>query len=305
MDNHLCRRFGHLRSIYPDELNASPYSTFDNNRGIKSYCHNVDSGNSKECKTEPDKINAACLWLVEQIIINKIDNLSNEKFKMIIIYIMIWLSHMLELKNVTEFKNINAFYTKYTKNNIHYTNCKENNDDCSSSLKNKTGYNNFKEFIEANECLMNIGIKDMSNFYAPFKSLCNIYTEFNANKPDCEKYLKIAKEFVAKYNELNNVSDIGEDSPYYQVLFTLSTDYDNYKNYCTSKGVDCNDFPSLPMIKTKKNSVKSSERTSVQDSGQTLVQISEATSPRISYKYSLFGFRKRFQKQHLRKKLKK
>ncbi|CXH21206.1 Plasmodium variant antigen protein Cir/Yir/Bir, putative [Plasmodium berghei] len=58
-----------------------------------------------------------------------------------------------------------------------------------------------------------------------------MYNEIDANKPTCKKYLEKAKEFVAKYNELNNVSDITEDSPYYKLLSRLSNDYNNFKNY--------------------------------------------------------------------------
>ncbi|SCL82224.1 Plasmodium variant antigen protein Cir/Yir/Bir, putative, partial [Plasmodium berghei] len=150
---------------------------------------------------------------------------------------------------------------------------------------------------------------------------------------------------------------ITSNNSYAQLLSTLSNDYDNFKNYCNSKGANCTNFPSLATIEEiqtlEKNSEQlsahSSEQTvnsSLQDSEQIFTQSSkhiytqgseqiseqrstqapEVTSPSssigsklftvlsifgamafflgISYKYSLFGFRKRSQKQHLREKIK-
>ncbi|EAA18073.1 hypothetical protein YYC_04144 [Plasmodium yoelii 17X] len=148
---------------------------------------------------------------------------------------MIWLSCKLNQKTHVGITTLKDFYTKYIKNNTDSTNCKKDGMNCSSTLKNKTGYKNFKEFIEENECLMNIGINDMSNLYSAFKSLCNIN----------------AKEFVKKC-ELSKDSNITKDSPYYQLLSTLSNDYNNFKNYCKDNKVNCNDIPSISPIKTKK-----------------------------------------------------
>ncbi|SCL81735.1 Plasmodium variant antigen protein Cir/Yir/Bir, putative [Plasmodium berghei] len=148
MDHQLCGRFRTLRAYLPDELNESTTLDFHNNGSIRNYCPNGDSGNTKECKTDLDKINAACLWLFQQNIIINIDSLSKEKSEAFIIYIMIWLSYMLNLKNVNNIKSLKDFYTNHIKNNTHYTTCNKSDNDCSNSLKNKTGYNNFKELIK-------------------------------------------------------------------------------------------------------------------------------------------------------------
>ncbi|SBW38329.1 Plasmodium variant antigen protein Cir/Yir/Bir, putative, partial [Plasmodium berghei] len=113
-----------------------------------------------------------------------------------------------------------------------------------------------------------------------------------------------------------------------KIFSTLSTDYDNIKNEC--KDAQCRNFPILPKIKTTKNATKdpeqASETISVTNSVQTSAQTSEVTSSSssignqlftvlsifgaiafflgISYKYSLFGRRKRAQKQYLREKIK-
>ncbi|SCL81514.1 Plasmodium variant antigen protein Cir/Yir/Bir, putative, partial [Plasmodium berghei] len=95
MDYKLCGRFRTLRAFFPDESDKSTDYDFHNNGSIRNYCPN--GGSENKCNTEVDKINAACLWLFEQIIINNIDSLSKEKSEVFIIYIMIWLSYMLNL----------------------------------------------------------------------------------------------------------------------------------------------------------------------------------------------------------------
>ncbi|CDR19173.1 YIR protein [Plasmodium yoelii] len=241
-------------------------------------------------------------------------------------YIIIWLSYMLNLKKESEITKLNDFYSKYIENNTHYTNCDNDVKDCSDTLKKITGYTNYKEIIDNKINVITIDINDMSKFYDAFKSLCNMYTELVAGELKCEKCLENAKEFVKTYDELNKNSNITKDSPYYQVLSTLSNDYHNFKNYCSMNNVDCSNMPHLSPINIKENGVQNSGKIFEQN-GQGFEQISEVPSSSssitsklipvlsiigvigfllgISYKYSLFGFRKRTQKQHLREKLKK
>ncbi|CDS44935.1 PIR protein [Plasmodium yoelii] len=293
MYHSLCKTFGTLRIFYPDELEKSTNHDFHDLESIKDYCPNGDSEN--KCETDLDKIKAGFLFLFEEIIVNNINFLSKEQSKGFIIYIMIWLNYMLNLKNVNNINNINGFYTKYIESNTNFTNCNKGGKDCNSILKDKTGYNNFKEFIEANEYLLNIKFEDPSKVYDSFKLLCNMFYGVNAANPDSEEYLRIANQFVEKYKELNGDSDITEDSPYYQVLSTLSNDYNNIKNECR----DCqySNFPTLPTY-SRRSVIKN-----------TLISIafifaSVSIFLGIAYKYSLFGFRKRFQKQKLREKIK-
>ncbi|CDU19170.1 PIR protein [Plasmodium yoelii] len=313
MDHILCMRFSTLRGSYPDELDKSKTTNFYALGSIRDYCPNEDSGGQKECKTELDKINAACVWLFNQIISNKINSLNKEKVKIIVIYIMIWLSYKLNKNPDVEITTLNDFYTKYIKNHTDSTNCKKTGIDCSNTLKNKTGYKNFKEFIEENEYFMSMDMNSISNFYDAFKSLCTMHTEFDANNPDCKNYIEKAQEFVKKYEKLNGDSNNIKDSLYSQILSTLSNDYDNFKKDCN--GANCTDIPSLPPIKTKENGAKNPEHISEVTSSSS--SIANKLIPvlsifgaiafflGISYKHSLFGFRKRSQKQHIREKLKK
>ncbi|EAA21556.1 putative yir1 protein, partial [Plasmodium yoelii yoelii] len=168
-----CENFDMLIEQYPDELNNSEECDIHNIDGIEEYCPNGNSGN--KCITELDKINAACLWLLNQNIANRIDDLSNEHVKAFIIYIMIWLNYMLNLKNAGKINNLNEFYTKHIENNTHYTNCESYGSDCNSTLNDKAGYNNFKEVIVKNMDFSNISFEDISKFYEAFKLLCKMH----------------------------------------------------------------------------------------------------------------------------------
>ncbi|ETB56092.1 hypothetical protein YYC_05874 [Plasmodium yoelii 17X] len=296
MDYDLCKRFDTLRSFLPDELGKSTRNDFHSNGNIRNYCPNGSSGNTKECKTDFDKIKGGCLWLFEQLFVkNKIKNIN------IVGYIMIWLSYMLSIKKESEITNLNDFYSKYIEINTYYTNCDNNGQDCGNLLKGITGYTNYKEIIDTKKELLNINFEYVSKLYDAFKSLCNMYTEIGGEDTTNKKYLENAKKFVEKYNELNGPNNT-KDNAYYQVLSTLSNDYHNFKNYCNDNSVDCNDIPPLSPINTTKKNLQSSE--------PSFELSSDVTSSSSSIKnklipYSLFGFRKRTQKQHLREKIKK
>ncbi|VTZ71615.1 PIR protein [Plasmodium yoelii] len=293
MDNRLCGPFNVLRNYLPDELDNSAKYEFDKNEYLKKYCPNGDS--DKKCETDLDKIKAGFLCLFEQIIVNNIDNLSKEEVKVFIIYIMIWLNYMLNLKKVNDTNNLNEFYIKYTEKNTDYEYCKTDGIDCDSALKNQLGYDNFTEIINERKDLLNIKFKDPSKVYDLFKLLCNMYYDVNGGDSNPENQLKIANQFFEKYKELNGYSDITEDSPYYQVLSTLSNDYNNIINECSN--CQSSNFPSF-LTYSRRSVIKN-----------TLISIafifaSVSIFLGIAYKYSLFGFRKRFQKQQLREKLK-
>ncbi|ETB56475.1 hypothetical protein YYC_05548 [Plasmodium yoelii 17X] len=313
MYHSLCGIFNILINYLADELGKSTKYEFDKNEDLKKYCPNGDSEN--KCETDLDKIKAGFLFLFEQIIVNNIDNLSKEEAKVFIIYIMIWFNYMLNLKNVNNI-NINDFYTKYTEENTNYIKCKSDDIDCNNILKDQLGYNNFTEIINERKDLLNIKFEDPSKVYDSFKLLCNMYYEVNGGDSNPENQLKTANQFFEKYKELNGYSDITEDSPYYQVLSTLSNDYNNIKNECS----DCqsSNFPTIPTY-SRRSVIKN-----------TLISIAFIVASvsiflGIAYKvnnkelknyfhyiyvninkenYSLFGFRKRFQKQKLREKLK-
>ncbi|CDU16391.1 PIR protein [Plasmodium yoelii] len=312
MDNTMCRRFDTLRNYLPDELDKTALE-LESLSSLNNYCSNGESEETK-CKTDLDKINAGFLWLFDQLFVkNKKDDINIAE------YIIIWLSYMLNLKKESKITKLNDFYSNYIEINTHYTNCNNDSRDPSKSLKGITGYNNYKEIIDKKKELFNINSEYMSKFYDAFKTLCNMYTELDANKPNNKNYLDCAKKFVEKYKKFNGDSRIIGDNSYKQILSTLSNDYNNFKNFCSSSSIDCSDVPSLPDINTIQNPALSSEpspelsfevTSSSSSIASKLIPVLSifgaiAIFLGISYKYSLFGFRKRTQKQHLREKIKR
>ncbi|VTZ80329.1 uncharacterized protein PY17X_1300083 [Plasmodium yoelii] len=317
MDNDMCEKFNVVIQHYPDESKIGDGSNFDNITNVARYCRDEESGET-ECKTELDKINAVCLWLLNENIAKGIDDLSNDQVESFIIYIMIWLNYKLNLKK-DEGTNLNDFYTNIEKNE-NYTNCTNGDDDCSNKLKKKTGYNNFKEIIVKNMDLLNIHFEDISKFFEAFKLLCKMHDEFNEKTLECSKYLGYANDIVGKFKKLNENSSATRNSSYSQIWSTLSTDYDSFKKDYDDNS--CMGIPSIPTIKIKQNHVQSyedhSEHDSVQNSGVTSSSLSIVKKLILAlsifsamtiflgifYKCSLFILRKRSQKQHLREKLK-
>ncbi|ETB59958.1 hypothetical protein YYC_03308 [Plasmodium yoelii 17X] len=254
----VCENFGIVIQNYTDKINNSEECDIKNIPGIEEYCSDGKLEGT-ECKIELDIINAGCLWLFEQNIANRIDNLTNEQVNAFIIYIMIWLNYMLNLKK-DEKNNLSDFYEEHIKNNSHYTICTNDDNDCNSTLKNNLGYENFKDVIFKNMDFSNIDFEDISKFYEAFKLLCKIHTEYNENNLECTKYLEYANKIVDKFKELNGNSSVTRNTSYSQVWSTLSTDYDNLKN--KYNGTNCMNIPSLPSIKRTQNHIQSSGVTS-------------------------------------------
>ncbi|ETB59978.1 hypothetical protein, variant [Plasmodium yoelii 17X] len=296
MDKQVCRILISIKNSFSDKLDTSGNYQFTMNENIfKRYC------NSNECDNNLKKINAGCLYLLDAFFEDSSVFNSVAKSNINIIdYIMIWLSYVLNLiKNEYE-DSLNFFYTAYVNGDDNYK----------KSIANGTGYSNYKELIEKKK-LMNMNIKDISKLYNAFTELCTMHLEFNEEEPDCNKYLTDAKIFVERYKKLKGDSNITKDNPYYKLLSTLSNDYDNFKNKCSVK---CSNSSSFPTIEKTENSaqkiVQSSEDTSSSSSVTNKLFIvlsifgAIAFFLGISYKYSLFGFRKRFKKQQIREKIK-
>ncbi|CDS44348.1 PIR protein [Plasmodium yoelii] len=297
MDKRVCGILLSVRNSFSDKLDSSGNYHFTMNEGIfKGYC------NSNECDNNLKKINAGYLYLLDAFFEDNSVFSSVAKSNINIVdYIMIWLSYVLNLiKN--EFNNsLQFFYDTYIKGDDKYK----------KPIANFTGYSSYKELIEKKN-LMSMNIKDISKLYNAFTELCTMHLEFNEEKPDCGKYLTNANNFVEKYKKLKADSSITENSSYNQLLSTLSKDYDNFKNKCSD--INCSNISSFPSIEITNNAVLSSQQFSEVTSSSSsisknlfiVLSIFGAIGffLGISYKYSLFGFRKRFQKQKLREKLK-
>ncbi|EAA16435.1 putative yir4 protein [Plasmodium yoelii yoelii] len=299
MDKKLCQQFKSVLTYFPDELeNGENYNFVYGDQNFKKYCTN-------SCDSNLEKINAVCLYLFNLFFGNINSFKDNAKNNLDVVYYI-----LICLKKENGINKLNDFYTKHIETNTHYI----------SKLGDARGYNCYKEIIDQKKDLLNMDNSIISNFYKAFKSLCEMYSAFGGNTSNCKKCSKNFNQFVEKYKELNENYNNTDNSPYRKILFTLSTDYNNLKNECK----DAQDvvFPSLPEIKTSQNTTKIPGETSdknVQNS-DVIPSSSSIVSKLIpvlsifpaipiflgiAYKYSLFGFRKRSQKQHIREKLKK
>ncbi|VTZ73122.1 uncharacterized protein PY17X_0400400 [Plasmodium yoelii] len=322
MNKTVCKKFQDVRNAISDELDSTGNYQFINDDFLSNYCDNIDFSNGYcniDFKSDFDKINAGCLYLLDEFIKDcGVDPSTAKNNINIVDYIMIWLSYMINLKYSEESNIITCFYIAYMNDCDKYN----------KKINGCTGYKDYKELLDKKNDVLNMDSKIVPKFYKAFKSLCEMYTEFDENKENCTNYSEKAKEFVEQYEELYEEYNSTNDSSYKKVLCTLSTDYDNLIKKCND--TQCCKSSSLPTIETEKIPENCSEETSEKTYGTGYGQYSgefpEVTLSEsslvsklfivlsifgaiaiflgISYKYSLFGFRQRFQKQKLREKLK-
>ncbi|ETB56679.1 hypothetical protein YYC_05498 [Plasmodium yoelii 17X] len=310
----VCRDFDTVGKFFRDELKESKYefkSTF-----FKEYCHN-------NCESDIDKINAGCLQLINYFFIKLGFSADSNTLKSDAVCIIIWLGYILSLKPPDKINTINDFYSSHIENNEEYSKHKINDDK----------YNNYKKIIDETKEYMNINISNMPKFYKLLKLLCSINTAYtNKNSSQASEH---AKKFADEYQKLYDDDNNNEGNSYNKILNVLSNYYNNF-----GEGTDYNntsiDRPKLPTKKTPKIvDVENSSATKATGSSSEPnksdittktpspnIKLSDSSLVNkliivlsifsatliffgIAYKYSLFGFRKRSQKQHLREKLKK
>ncbi|EAA15317.1 putative yir4 protein [Plasmodium yoelii yoelii] len=222
MNVEVCKRFKNVREWLSYDVVVGIDTNFDKN--LKKYC------NEGSCDGIFDKINAGCLYLLDQFYKDCGVTPSPARNNINIVdYILIWLGYMLNLNKINENVTTEFFYETYIYNGQKYN----------ERIKDVTGYQTYNDLIYIKEDLMSIDIKDMSKFYDAFILLCDICTGVNEEKQNCNNFSEKANEFAKKYDELNEDYYNGEGSPYNQLLSTLSNDYCNLKN-------KCNQFPTLP-----------------------------------------------------------
>ncbi|KEG00570.1 hypothetical protein YYE_04754 [Plasmodium vinckei vinckei] len=228
-------------------------------------------------------------------------------------YAILWLIYKLNQKEKNKWTDLNEFYKTYIMNN-------------EKNINETTGseaYKIYKDIINNKICSNTINIEEASKLYEAFEILCKMYNELDNDAKNCTKCLEDAKKFFSKYNDLNKDSKIPKDCYYYQVWQTLSTGYDTFKKKCNNEQSIFSSLPTIEKIQLPENC---SEEHSVQSIVQSTVLSPEAASSSssiasklipslltfgipvffgISYKYSLFGIDKLFQRQYIRKELKK
>ncbi|VTZ71606.1 PIR protein [Plasmodium yoelii] len=236
----------------------------------------------KDCDSDDQKLTSSFIALLTLLNDNKNENLEGDK---LVEYAILWLSYKLNQKKENRTIIFNEFYTKDIEKNSCY------NQKITDNSDNKINKDVIKNKIKS----MDIDIKDISNFYDAFKSLCNMYNEIVADDDQCNKCLESAGELFEKYEKLKNDLNINKGSSYYQLLSSLSNDYKIFENKYSDK---CNH--GSPLVACPRNSVIKNTLITI-----AIIFVAASILLGVSYKYSLFGFRKRGQKQHLREKLKK
>ncbi|SCL82349.1 CIR protein, partial [Plasmodium chabaudi chabaudi] len=279
-----CQRFNNVWNDFPESV------------GEDGNCQSITNDywgtlfNNKKCGNYIDQVNSICFWLLVQNFGDGSSFTKNVNSNTdIVYYIMIWLIYMLKLKNDGKIDKVMEFYNTCINPTSEYINY----------IKDTNAYNTYKDLINSKLYFMNTNIKDISNFYDAFKSLCNMYNEKAEDDSRCTQNLEDAKKFVEKYEILLNNNDTDtEDSLYSQILSILSTDYANFVKKCYEKKEGCGNFPSLPVY-PRSFSIK------VTLIPITFIFVAIPIFLEFAYKYSLFGFGKRSQKQYLREKRKK
>ncbi|CAD2094936.1 CIR protein PIR protein [Plasmodium vinckei] len=278
---------------------------------IHKYCHYRNNSGSDKCRDYLEKASSGVIYVLKSL----------EKYGLeydkLAEYAILWLRYKLNQKAPYDKTNLNYFYTNHIEKNNYYNNKIKGND--SDSLT-------YREIIDKKKDLMNIN--EMTKFSYPFNLLLILYNATNAKTLNCTNHSHYASEFATRFKWFNNDPNNIEGSSYNKILSTISNDYYNLKKKCDK-------FPSLQELIPQKRPEEISEKGSAQNivespagnSGQPTALSSEVTSSSssisttlipglsvvsaipvflgIAYKYSLFGIDKLFQRQYLRKKLKK
>ncbi|VTZ78739.1 PIR protein [Plasmodium yoelii] len=276
MSKELCSLINAADNNFVDDPN-NPRE--DTSTGLfNSYCP------YNNCDTDDNKVSSTFITLLKFFEGISDEHLEGDKLAE---YAILWLSYRLNQKKENGTTILNDFYTNNVETNSNYDEVINANSDSGSKIKKDVIYKKIKS--------TNIDIKDISNFYDALKSLCNMYSEIDPEDYECNKCLENAGELFEKYEKLKNALDINKGSFYLQLLSSLSNDY---KNFEKKYNVKCNN--GSPLVACPRSSVTKNIIITI-----AIIFVAVSILLGVSYKYSLFGFRKRFKKQHLREKLKK
>ncbi|SCL97984.1 Plasmodium variant antigen protein Cir/Yir/Bir, putative, partial [Plasmodium chabaudi adami] len=230
MSEHLCEAINHFDKDITLKANDSKL-IIDLNKIQKEYC--TSENGKRECYSYEVIVSSVFIILLKFFMSR--DDLKNNKLAE---YTISWLCYKLNQKEENGITNLDDFHNKYIK---------ENKKDI-EKIAGIEGYNSYNDIINNKIDLKTIDIKEMSKLYLPLKSLCNMYTEFDTKNNNCTKCSKDAKEFVEKYNEINEDPIITGNNSYRKILFTLFNDYNIFKSYRAKKCSACNNVSTLTDI---------------------------------------------------------
>ncbi|ETB63542.1 hypothetical protein YYC_00019 [Plasmodium yoelii 17X] len=283
MNDDLCGKFDYLRKHFSDELRGKAAIELEEISNYNNYCPN------KDCNSELEKITIGFLWLLgEWYSTTTNTSYNNDNTNAFFLHIILWLSYKLNQISEKSITKINEFYSKHVKNS----------DKFSKFISDSGRYTDLEKFIDEQKDLLDINIEDLSKFYDASKLICSMYGN-DVKNIDNKTRSNDANSFFNEYKKLNNGYNI-EDTIRSKILPILSTDYNKLKN-------KHKEFPQLPEITAHISALRSGDTSSSSSIGNKLFTVLSifgaiAFFLGISYKYSLFGFRKRFQKQKLREK---
>ncbi|SCL88750.1 CIR protein, partial [Plasmodium chabaudi adami] len=195
------------------------------NEAIHNYCYYGDK------QLEKDKC-SGYYEMTSSGVIHLINNLKGKNvldYDKLAEYAILWLSYKLKIKENNRIKKLSDFYNSYIETN-----------DCYNKNINGNDGLTYKAIIDKKKDLMDMNISEIFKLEAPFNILYLLYHEISDEKSFCTKNLDYAKKFAEKYEILFNNNNDTEDSPFSQILYTLSDDYNNLQKKCTN-------FPSLPV----------------------------------------------------------
>ncbi|EAA16700.1 PIR protein [Plasmodium yoelii] len=273
MSYKVCDIISAIDNYVDDPKNSGGYNSISY---FKYYCPD------NKCDTDEKKIISAFIALIP--LFNGMDDVENLESDKLAEYAILWLSYKLNQKTENGTTKLYDFYTKHIEKNSYYD--KHITTDNGSNKINKA-------VIDKKIKSMNMNIKDISNFYDPFKSLCKMYIEVDASN-QCMQCLENAGDFFEKCEKVKNTLDISKGSSYSQLWSSLSNDYDKFKEKYNS--VKCGYVSSL--VACPRSSVTKNTLIKI-----AIIFVASSILLGISYKYSLFGFRKKVKKR-LRRKLK-
>ncbi|CXH20729.1 BIR protein [Plasmodium berghei] len=336
MDDHVCRILLSVRNSFSNILDSNGNYQFTMNEGIFSnYC------TSNTCSSNLEKINAGCLYLFDAFFKDSSVFESVAKSNINIVeYIMIWLSYMLNLIKNEQDNSLEYFYNTYIKGDHNYKKSIVNTTGYSNYkelIEKKNLMNmNIKDISKLYDaftklCMMHLEfdkknpncakyLKEAKEFVEKYKKLKD-----DSNINEKSSYAQLLSTLLNDYNNFINKCS-GVNCTNLPPLVTIEEIQSSAQSSGHSSGHNS-------VHSSGHNSVHSSGHSSghssVHNSGQISEQISGQISEDpssssignklftvlsifgaiafflgISYKYSLFGFRKRAQKQYLREKIK-
>ncbi|SCL89167.1 Plasmodium variant antigen protein Cir/Yir/Bir, putative [Plasmodium chabaudi chabaudi] len=152
-----------------------------------------DSWECNNCETDNDKIMARWISLLKKIYDSDLVDNDVPMNMNINEYIIIWLIHMLKLKDGNTITNLNYFYYQYKNQRGGHSLVSTNSKDYSNIIDNIIINKNY---------LMDMDKNIISKFYNLLKSLCSMYNDINKDTPDCTQFRK--KQYSTSSNDKNN-----------------------------------------------------------------------------------------------------